>query len=71
VFANPDNYSLVHLENIIREKLIDGLWFYASEWGLPDLHTQPWDNDLDHNFHEFEGLAYTDEPVSEGRERLF
>jgi hypothetical protein len=37
--------------------------------GVPDLHTHLWDNDLDHTFHEFEGLAYTDEPVSEGKER--
>lgn len=59
VFANPENYSLGELEAVIRARLIDGLWFYAHEWGVSDLHSQPWDNELDHYFHEFESLEFT------------
>ena len=61
VFANPENYSLAELEAAIRARLIDGLWFYTHQWGVPDLHTHPWDNKLDHSFHEFESLEFTEE----------
>lgn len=61
VFANPQNYSLAELENAIRAKLIDGTWFYAHQWDVPDLHTHPWHNELDQTFHEFESLEFTDD----------
>jgi hypothetical protein len=28
---------------------------------VPDLHFDTWNNDLDHTFHEFENVEYTDE----------
>ena len=65
VFANPENYSLAELEAAIHARLIDGLWFYTHQWGVPDLHTHPFDNELDHSFHEFDSLEFTgDEPNS-------
>ncbi len=64
IFANPNNLSLEHLLELIRPKLIDGTWFHAKEWGLPDLHFDRWDEELDHGFHEFEGVEFTEEEVN-------
>lgn len=59
MFANPDNYSLAEVEAMIKLGLIDGEFFYAEEWGLPDLR---WDIGIDDStWHEFAGLAFTDE----------
>lgn len=68
IFSNPDNLVIKDIEHLIRSKLIDGEWFYAKEWRLPNLHSEYWDEDLDHGFHEFESLSYSEElenaPVS-------
>lgn len=61
IFANPNNLSLEQVMELIKAKLIDGQWFYAKEWGLPDLHFDKWDEELDHGFHEFEGVEFTNE----------
>lgn len=63
VFINPLNIELSALEDLIRSKLISHHWFYADQWQVPDLHLGSWDNELDHTFHEFEGVEYADEPA--------
>jgi hypothetical protein len=68
IFANPTNIELSALESLIKSKLIFGEWFYVDEWKLPDLHFDTWDNELDHTFHEFKNVEYTDEA---GGELLF
>ena len=64
IFENPEGIAIEELEQLIRSKLIDAQWFYAREWTLPDLHFEKWDDDLDHGFHEFEGLTYTAEAAN-------
>jgi len=59
VFANPDNVSIEEIETVIKSKLIEGQWFVAKEWGVPDLHFEKWDEELDHGWHEFENVTYT------------
>lgn len=66
VFNNPQNVLLPALEELIRSKLIFDHWFYVDQWQLPDLHFGTWDNELDHTFHEFESVEYTDEPADAG-----
>ncbi|MCO5950769.1 hypothetical protein [Mucilaginibacter flavidus] len=61
VFANPNNVDIQHLETLIKSKLIEGNWFFANEWKLPDLHFKCWDPEIDHAWHEFESVEYTDE----------
>ena len=61
IFSNPNNLTILDMEHLIRSKLIDGEWFYAQDWGLPNLHFEDWDEDLDHGFHEFESLSYSKE----------
>ncbi|MFA6248661.1 MAG: hypothetical protein WC615_17095 [Mucilaginibacter sp.] len=61
IFNNPTSIALAEIENIIHQKLIDGTWFYADKWNLPDLHFGTWDNEIDHTWHEFESIKFTDE----------
>ncbi len=61
IFTNPDNISIEEAEKTIKEKLIDEAWFYVDQWHLKDLHFTTWDNEIDHMWHEFEGLAYTED----------
>lgn len=66
VFSNPLNIELLALEELIRSKLTSHHWFYADQWQVPNLHFGTWDNELDHTFHEFEGVEYIDEPADAG-----
>ncbi|SHN25745.1 hypothetical protein [Mucilaginibacter sp. OK098] len=61
IFANPDNIELSERETLIRSKLIDGQWFYADEWGLPELFGGTFDYRIDPTWHEFEGVEYSNE----------
>lgn len=68
IFSNPINISVEQLENCIRNSLIEGLWFDAINWRLPDLHFEEyeWNTELDHNWHEFHLLKETTEdPTTE------
>ncbi|HMG66619.1 MAG TPA: hypothetical protein VK588_03000 [Chitinophagaceae bacterium] len=58
IFANLD---LLEVEKLIRTKLIWGEWFYADEWGLPELFSDWIDFGVDPTWYEFEGLEYTNE----------
>jgi len=64
VFSNPDGIDVAELENLIRSKLIDGEFFYATEWSLPEFFTEYVDFRIDPTWHEFVALAYTDEPAN-------
>ena len=59
VFLNPTNNPLKEIKKFIEGHLIDGLWFYASEWKVPDLHFDNWDSEDDHFLHEFNSLEET------------
>ena len=65
IFSNPTDIDLQELEKLIRSKLIFSQWFYADQWKLPDLHFDTWNNEIDHTFHEFECVEYTNE-LSDG-----
>jgi hypothetical protein len=58
VFANINNVNIDSLEQLIRSKLIEGNWFYADQWLMPDLHFHTWNN-FDHDWHEFESVTFT------------
>lgn len=61
IFSNPECLSIEELQQLIISKLIDKQWFYAKDWNLPNLHFYKLDEDMDHGFHEFEGLSYTEQ----------
>jgi hypothetical protein len=64
VFSNFDKLDIYAVEQEVRARLIDGLWFYPKSWEIPDLHLFKWDEDLDHELHEFEQLAPTEMAVN-------
>ena len=49
-------------------KLISEEFFVPQDWGLPQLHTQPYDPAVDHEWHEFEEFENTDDPATDGLE---
>jgi hypothetical protein len=63
IFANPDNIELEEIETIIRAKLIYGEWFYAEEWGVPEIFLESFDFKIDPTWHEFESIEHSYEPV--------
>lgn len=67
VFANPERFSLEFIETKIRERLIDGEWFYVEKWHLPDLHFPKWDGEIDVLWHEFLSIEYTEEEPTDNR----
>ena len=68
IFSNPNNISVDQLENSIRNSLIEGLWFDAINWRIPNLQFKEyeWNIEFDHCWHEFDLLKETTEkPTSE------
>lgn len=61
IFLNPDDIGLPEIETLIRAKLIDGTYFYADEWKLPELFLDTFHFRVDPTWHEFESVEYTDE----------
>ena len=61
IFDNPNNIELSEVETLIRSKLIDGQWFYADEWALPELFLETVDFRADPTWHEFEEVEYSDD----------
>ena len=66
VFSNPLKRDLKEIESIIKEKLIDGLWFVADDWSVPNQFFKEygWDNEIDHTWHEFQEIKETEEKVT-------
>jgi hypothetical protein len=64
VFANPRSRRPAELASLVRPLLIDGQWFDADAWGVPDLRGQrSRDDALDHGWHEF--VRFVVVPVSQ------
>jgi hypothetical protein len=62
IFANPDGIELLDLHAVIKSKLIGETWFYAEQWNMPEIFTRIVDCRVDPTWHEFENIAYTNEP---------
>lgn len=61
IFPNPENISLEDFETLVRSKLIDDQWFYADEWGLPELFLESCDFRIDPTWHEFDEVDFFNE----------
>ena len=61
IFLNPSHKTPAEAQTIIKAHLIDGKWFYATEWDVPDLHFDNWDAEADHFLHEFISIEETRE----------
>lgn len=67
IFSNPNSRSLQEIEKAIKENLIDGKWFYCSEWKIPDMHFKEfgYDPEIDVDWHEFETVEETTDLITE------
>ena len=66
VFSNANHVNIGMIRKIIKQNLIDGEWFIASNLNLPDLQPKNylWDSQIDHEWHEFESVAETYDEVT-------
>jgi hypothetical protein len=62
IFKNPSGMNIDDTRLLIKQKFISEEYFYAAEIQVPDLHFGSWDEEFDHEFHEFAAIEYTDEP---------
>lgn len=65
VFENPTDISLEELTAIIEIKLIDGEYFSADQWNVPNLFFETRTDD-DHIWHEFQSFEYTGDDAEFG-----
>jgi hypothetical protein len=67
VFSNPLKREVKEIELFVKEKLIDGSWFVADDWNIPNhfFKEYMWDNKIDHNWHEFDEIKETHRDVTE------
>jgi hypothetical protein len=56
IFLNPDGISIQEIESKIRTALIDGQFFDPKKWGVKRLRFEEWDEELDHEWNEFESV---------------
>lgn len=70
VFANPLGRSLSEVDALLQSRLIESMFFVAADWGVPDLHftEYPYDEETDHDWHEYGGVSETTEAASEDLE---
>ena len=66
VFLNEDHCTIQEMEETIKAALIDETWFYANKWNLKDLHLYNWDEEIDHNWHEYDFIEEVEEEATNG-----
>jgi hypothetical protein len=67
IFENPDNISIIQIEEAIKRSLIDGEFFNPKEWDLEPLKFDDWNQELDHLWNEFESIELTSEHSTSGK----
>ena len=66
IFSNDKGYIIQEVESVIKAALIDETWFYANKWKLKDLHFYPWDEEMDHSWHEYDFVEQIEEEATDG-----
>lgn len=66
IFLNLNNLSIPEIDHIIRNLLIDELFFNHIKFGIPSLFFKD-KNDDDHDWHEYENIEMTDEIPTDKR----
>jgi len=59
IFSNKINIDVSILEEKIKSALIDQVFFSAKDLGLSPLFFQESDKELDHGWHEYDGISVT------------
>lgn len=68
IFSNHHGISLAEIEHHLRAKMLDGVWFCATHYRLPDLHFPHWDCETDHPYHELAHVAHSAHPPTCSRD---
>jgi len=68
IFPNPSFLSPSKASEMLREKLITNEFFVPQDWGLQRLHKHPYDPEIDHEWHEFDGFEFTEEEATDKRD---
>lgn len=66
IFSNLNNLSILEIDDIIRNRLIEKLYFNHTEFGIPSLFFEN-KNDDDHDWHEYENIEITNEISTDKR----
>lgn len=66
IFLNPNNLSVIELDNLIRCRLIDNEYFKHTKLGIPSLFFKD-RNDDDHGWHEYIDIELTDRNPTDKR----
>lgn len=69
IFSNPHNVPLENLSAQVKLALLDEMYFDAFAVGVPDRFFDDYDEELDHDWHEFECLEQVDSPATDRQER--
>ena len=64
IFSGEKVANLDEVAQEIQKHLIDDAFFVASEIGVPPLSFDSYDVNLDHEWHEFIGVSWTDTPTT-------
>lgn len=69
VFSNPNNLPLKTISSMIQNCFMDDLYFSANKLGIPSLHFDDFDEELDHCWHEFHRFFPTEEKPDDPQNR--
>lgn len=69
IFANPNSLLLEDLLIKLKQVLLDETYFDAFAVGIPELFFDDYDEELDHDWHEFDRLNLVELPLSDGQGR--
>ena len=64
VLRTTTTHELSEIEQRIRDELIDGTNFVAEEIDIPTLYFATRDKTIDHWWHEYSGVSWTDKAPS-------
>ena len=69
IFANPNNFSLEDLRTRVKQVLLGEMYFDAFAVGIPELFFEDYDEELDHDWHEFDRLDLVGLPLTDDQGR--
>ena len=67
VFSNPTNLELENIRQIIQTSCNSNQNFEPNSWGIPNIFTEPYDPELDHDWYEFSDVSETDQEPNDVR----
>lgn len=67
IFSNPENIPLDQITKTIQAHLIDGEFFYAAKWNLPEILTEYANPVDDPSWHELVAITETNKPATEAK----